>query len=199
MEKEVKFSELVGKTIKDVNGLEKGSVSVVFECTDGSKYEMYHKQDCCETVEIEDINGSAEDLIGQRIIIAEENSSCAGPQKGLDDSYTWTFYKLATIKGYVDIRWYGTSNGYYSEEVDFVKIEEEKVSTEILVAVGSGLEFHHAKKYTRQEAIEKMAKALVEYERTNNPNACEWADLKERSKDIYRYRAEAALNALLGE
>lgn len=52
---------------------------------------------------------------------------------------------------------------------------------------------------TRQEAIERMAKALVEYEKTNNPNACEWNDLKEMAKDIYRERAEAALNALLEE
>ena len=50
---------------------------------------------------------------------------------------------------------------------------------------------------TRKEAIERMAKAFVEYEKTNNPNACEWTDLKEKAKDIYRERAEAALNALL--
>ena len=50
---------------------------------------------------------------------------------------------------------------------------------------------------SRQEAIERMAKALVEYEKTNNPNACEWTDLKERTKNIYRELAEAALNALL--
>ena len=61
--------------------------------------------------------------------MAEEASSynenpieVAGKEMYHDDSFTWTFYKLATIKGYVTIRWYGTSNGYYSEEVDFEKV-----------------------------------------------------------------------------
>ncbi len=127
MNKEADFKELVGKTIERLEGLEKGSDAVIFYCTDGSIYAMYHKQDCCENVEIEDVCGDPEDLIGSEIIIAEENSNSDGkPKDEYDDSFTWTFYKLATKKGYVDIRWYGTSNGYYSEDVSFEKGEETK-------------------------------------------------------------------------
>ena len=97
--------------------------------SDGSAMKMYHSQDCCESVTIDDINGDLNDLIGTTILLAElrTNINECGPVDEYDESYTWSFYTFRTRKGFVDIRWYGTSNGYYSEDVD---IEYHPANTE---------------------------------------------------------------------
>jgi len=92
-----------------------------FYLTNGAEYKMYHSQDCCEQVYIEDIEGDLDDLLHSKVLQADEST-----QTGTgEESETWTFYKLATIKGYVTIRWYGSSNGYYSESVSLEKIKDE--------------------------------------------------------------------------
>lgn len=118
------FKELVGKTLVSVE-TNKENDEITFTTNECEKFLMYHNQDCCESVSIEDINGDLEDLIGTPILLAEEVTSEENPDgviKEYQDSFTWTFYKLATIKGYVDIRWYGESNGYYSEDVSFKQL-----------------------------------------------------------------------------
>lgn len=118
------ISELLGKTLTFITPTEPGDDAITFHCADGTKYEMYHSQDCCENVSVEDIEGDLQDLIGSPITQAEEVGNDEPAKDRYDESYTWTFYKLATIKGYVTIRWYGTSNGYYSESVDFRQIKD---------------------------------------------------------------------------
>jgi hypothetical protein len=119
------ISELLGKTITEIAGLEKDSDEVRFRCSDGTEYRMLHRQDCCESVAVEDVVGDYHDLIGSPILVAEEPSSedYPAPQVDYDESYTWTFYKLDTNKGGVTIRWLGMSNGYYSESVDFEEVK----------------------------------------------------------------------------
>lgn len=118
------FGSLVGKTLTSIDNLK--DEELVFTTDSGEVYKLYHTQDCCESVIIEDICGDISDLIGSPIleaeeVVSEQNSVPHGWQgSGLyDDSFTWTFYKLGTRNGSVTIRWLGQSNGYYSESVDF--------------------------------------------------------------------------------
>lgn len=116
-----KFEELVGVTLTNIVNLE--NLELVFTLDTGDRYRLYHDQDCCESVQIVDISGDLDDLIGQPILMAEEVSNDKDPPgyepEPYRESFTWTFYKLATNKGGVTVRWYGRSNGYYSESVDF--------------------------------------------------------------------------------
>lgn len=118
------FSVLLGKTISKIT-ISPQMDEIVFFCS-GEKYKMYHEGECCEQVSIEDIDGDIRDIIGAEILRAEEAVSREHPDQ-LDESYdvdsfTWTYYKLDTIRGGITIRWYGTSNGYYSESVTFEKV-----------------------------------------------------------------------------
>jgi len=119
------FEVLLGKTFTKIETYKNNDVMTFF-ADDGSVYQFYHEQDCCEQVSIEDIDGDLNDLVGTPLMVAEVVTNKDEPKKDdnyIDDSFTWTFYKFATIKGYVTVRWYGSSNGYYSEEVNFRKVE----------------------------------------------------------------------------
>lgn len=116
------FEDLNGKTITGIDGLKVGSEEVVFRCSDGSKTRLWYDHECCARCSVEDIAGDVNDLLESPVLLAEEATNRNENPEGMrppeyQDSFTWTFYKLSTIKGSVTIRWYGESNGYYSESV----------------------------------------------------------------------------------
>lgn len=119
------LEEMIGRVPRKilVQGDADGGDEIVFHFTDGSRARFWHHQDCCEYVNIEDVTGDLEDLVGHPIIVAEERMrySADGPLppdlEMRDDSDTWTFYTFRSHGGSVDVRWHGSSNGYYSESV----------------------------------------------------------------------------------
>ena len=115
------LNELVGKTITRIEGMEKESKVILFTTSEGYVYQMYHEQDCCESVTIDDVCGDVSDLLGSPLLIVEERTNEGIAQYG--NTFTWTFYHFVTAKGYLDLKWYGESNGYYSERVDFCRIK----------------------------------------------------------------------------
>lgn len=149
--REVNLSEFMGHTFASVERLPRESVrhpsswriSGMFGCdevllftgTSGVRFVMGHDSDCCETVKLADVNGDLADLCGVPIVLADEALSHDDPSHApegwnadehrneWDESYTWTFYRLATVKGHVDIRWFGQSNGYYSERVSIYRVD----------------------------------------------------------------------------
>lgn len=117
------LKKIIGKTMSSV--VMPDIDSIQFVATDGSRYQMVHHGICCEHVTIEDVVGDLTDLVGSPILMADEETNSDDLPSQSDprpESYTWTYYKFATIKGYVTVRWYGSSNGYYSEQATFEEI-----------------------------------------------------------------------------
>ena len=124
----VDFSILQGQTISAITGLEEESENifdiVTISTEEGHTYQLFHEQECCEVVCLVDVNGDPQDLLNTPILLAEVDTK-EQEESDPDDwgeSGTWTFYKLRTVKGSVTLRWLGTSNGYYSEDVEMKEI-----------------------------------------------------------------------------
>lgn len=116
-------SKMVGMTFDAVSHDDQ---SVSFWVNETLAVCMYHQQDCCESVWLEDVDGELSHLQDTPILEAEEvcttheDPGFAAPESACAyvESATWTFYRFRTAKGYVTLRWFGQSNGYYSESVD---------------------------------------------------------------------------------
>ena len=129
--REVNEEIILGKVFTEIVGMTQDSDEIIFKVNEDEYFKMYHVQDCCESVMIEDVVGNIEVLLntpilGYEVKTQEDENAC--------ESGTFTFYTFRTIKGYVDIRWYGESNGYYSEEVDFIQHRQEEYDEFCLIS-----------------------------------------------------------------
>jgi hypothetical protein len=127
--KVTKFDSMIGRVFRDIKRIkvEDQDVVLFFEGWKSvvPSFAMGHEQNCCEEVYLESIDGDLNDLIDERITQAE----CVTESEEDEEEYesqTWSFYKFATNKGSVTMRWIGTSNGFYSEEVDLVEVTQYK-------------------------------------------------------------------------
>src|ERR1700722_6515810 len=104
---------------------------ITFTTMEGKEYVMYHSQDCCECVRIYDIKGELSDLTTPEIksvkedILREKDQWPKDVKEEYDpESFTWTIFKFKMKNDKrVVIRWLGTSNGYYNEDVSFAEIK----------------------------------------------------------------------------
>lgn len=117
-----KLSDLVGRRLYKVEQIRDDELR--FYATDDNYIILHHLQDCCESVHIEDVCGDLQDLEGCLITQAEavDGETPAHFDPSREESYTWTFYCFQSTKGSVTVRWFGSSNGYYSEGVDVTAI-----------------------------------------------------------------------------
>ena len=112
-----KIDELVGKAVRGLAYSDEYFQILTDDCI----CIFYHEYDCCESVWLTQVDGISDKIIGSRIVMAEEVVDAKDTEYG---HITWTFYKIGTTKGVIDFRFQGESNGYYSESVDLIKIEE---------------------------------------------------------------------------
>jgi hypothetical protein len=106
------IADLKGLTLRRITGLHDEGSEVIFYATCVNNFMMSHDQECCEEVYIESVVGTVADLLGEPLLVAEQVSSDGHNE----DWGQWTFYRLATRKGFVVIRWLG-KRSYYSTDV----------------------------------------------------------------------------------
>ena len=114
------IEQLAGKTLSNVEHKSKLDDEIWFYTDDNKAVRLWHRQDCCESVSVEDVIGDLNDLVGSPLLRAEVRTEDGESSYG---DLMYTFYELATIKGSVTIRWCGSSNGYYSVRVDLAEYD----------------------------------------------------------------------------
>lgn len=95
---------------------------VEFQLQSGIICRLQHRQDCCESVYLDDICGDINDLRG---LVVSARCTYNDRVDTVDGDKEWTFYTVRTNNGGdCTFRFIGESNGYYSTSVDFFMVTE---------------------------------------------------------------------------
>jgi len=124
------FEDLLGKTLVEIKVVYENDDEddiINFKDTEGKEYQMFFPEtDYGFHGYLHDICGDLENLLNSPIVMAEESGEEENDDEDEGDLeyyektiMDWTFYKLATIKGYVTISWYSESLFYYTVPVYF--------------------------------------------------------------------------------
>jgi hypothetical protein len=117
-----KIEDLLGDTIIDISyDGETLTIKAI-----NALYNFSHSKECLETVYLNDITGYLEDLIGSPILVAECRE--VAYDEASAEYGKCTFFHLATVKGRVDFRFIGESNGFYSVDVDVRKFPSNNIN-----------------------------------------------------------------------
>lgn len=104
--------------------IESDTEEVRIVLADGRNVRLYHCQDCCESVEIAQIDGDLQRLVGhelQAAYMTYEEKDPAGMDwcDRLDVCLAHNFLHLRSHAGDVCVRWDGWQSGYYSDSITF--------------------------------------------------------------------------------
>lgn len=115
------FSVLEGLVISSITGTNDDSNHVVINTECGRTFHMRHEQDCCESVNITDVNGCADNVTTAPVYNAYKSTTDIS---GNGDAGTRTEFGIHTAYGSMYITWKGYSNGYYGTGVSFYEITD---------------------------------------------------------------------------
>lgn len=114
------FPALTGRTIVSSEWLDNNGDMLSFTLDDGSVWRMYHESDCCESVD-PSFKTPLTPLHGKKLgRVQVEVFTFDGGESRTDTLYTFTADHWSVSP--VMVHWIGTSNGYYSETVDLVRL-----------------------------------------------------------------------------
>ena len=111
---------IAGRKVLAVSGTQHLSEEVRIMVEDTGVLTFKHEPDCCEKVVL--VVDDKDDFFGLKgatiigLELAESGVKREVKDEFVGDSETWTFLRLCTSQGPYTFRFYGSSNGYYSEE-----------------------------------------------------------------------------------